>query len=271
MTELAECNITVVGFGSSGAAAIEMLGNSSLSGVRYELIDAPVVDAELGAFTLPQYIARRFSKVDLLFLLIENLSSAETRIAVEIASMGNDSPYFLMAVAPNLSDIDSFKRAHATNCRSKVGAFLCLQSSAEGDQSIHENNVSGECLCSAVRGITNLLANTGFVCFDLADLRCALSLPGVVQLGFGSANGNNKEYEALQRAIHSMPDGLAKLRSARGVVGCIQGGNDFGLKQFSMIGDLIDDHVSEDCTSAVGTCVDLCQEDKITTYLYVLS
>lgn len=274
MSDHIERLITVIGFGARGARSIAMLRNSPLSHIQYEVIDASLED-DTNESNLFNSIVQRFSDISLLILLIDNLSPAEARTAVQLGSMNTAEPYFLIAIAPNNSDIDFFKAQANQHSKLKVGAFICLQQEARetaGHNSATDDGYSlDDRICDSIRGITEPVLKQGLICIDLADIRCTLSMPGIVHFGVGCSQAANKELLAVQMSIGSMPDGLSKLRNARGAIICVQGGKNLGLKQWSEMCDLVEKHVQENCTVTAGSIIDPAFGDKIKIYLYVLS
>ena len=252
MLDFKECNITVVGFGARGADSVAILKSGAVSGVHYQVLDVPVDDSEFGESDLQRQSPPGFADIGLLILLIDDLSAAELRMAFELSSREVDAPYFVMAIGNSVADIDNFKAQSTEGRQLGAGTCVCLVASdANEDESgrmQHDERSRGDKLRSSIRGVAELLLRQDMVCFDLADLRSVLSMPGLVHFGFACAEGVGKEKQVAKLAIDSIPDGWLKVRSARGVVACILYEEGFGLASWSDIGDELEAYLSDDCT-----------------------
>ena len=62
---------------------------------------------------------------------------------------------------------------------------------------------SNEVLEQAVRGITDLINETGFINLDFADVRAVMTDKGIAHIGIGTAHGENRALDAVKQAVSS--------------------------------------------------------------------
>ncbi|MHC1625486.1 MAG: cell division protein FtsZ [Methermicoccaceae archaeon] len=63
--------------------------------------------------------------------------------------------------------------------------------------------VADEVLMHAVKGITELITQTGLVNLDFADVKTVMEDGGVAMVGLGESDGDDRAVEAVQRALRS--------------------------------------------------------------------
>jgi cell division protein FtsZ len=109
-----------------------------------------------------------------------------------------------------------------------------------------------EVLLHATQGISNVVAETGLVNVDFADVRTVMKDGGSAIMGTGLGRGENRGLEAAQQAISSPLLDNVSIAGARGVLLNISGGGDMTLGEVTQIADIIKDAVGEECEIIFG-------------------
>lgn len=101
-----------------------------------------------------------------------------------------------------------------------------------GDQLAHDAfPKADEVLCTAVRGIIEIIKKPGFINVDFEDIKTMMKNSGMALMGYGSGSGPDRIEKALGEAFHSPLLNDFDLCSAKNVLVNITGGkNEKGLK-----------------------------------------
>lgn len=91
-----------------------------------------------------------------------------------------------------------------------------------------------EVLHSSVKGITELLAMTGFINIDFADVKAVTQSAGSALVGIGVGSGKDRVTEAATQALHS-PLLETAMDGARGILFSISGGRDLKMSEVNEI------------------------------------
>ncbi len=88
-----------------------------------------------------------------------------------------------------------------------------------GDLPIHEAfPKADEVLATAVRGITEIIMDTGYINVDFADVRTVMKGSGMALMGSGRGTGENRVEEAVEQALSSPLLNDFDLKTARNVL-----------------------------------------------------
>ena len=120
-------------------------------------------------------------------------------------------------------------------------------------------------LRQGVQGISDLIAITGLVNLDLADVKTIMLNQGMAHMGVGSATGENRAEDAAKEAIQS-PLLETSIEGAKGVIINITGGEDLGLHEVNTAAELVQRSVDPEANIIFGTVTDpeMKEEIKIT-------
>jgi len=118
-------------------------------------------------------------------------------------------------------------------------------------------------LYHAVRGISDLVIVPGVINLDFADVRNIMSNMGLALMGTGTASGENRAVEAVQRAISSPLLEDNRIQGARGVLLNITGGPDMSLYEVNEAASMVQSEVHEDANIIFGTVIDENMGDEI--------
>ena len=118
-------------------------------------------------------------------------------------------------------------------------------------------------LCSAVRGISDIIKRPGMINVDFADVKAIMSGMGMALMGTGMATGPNRARDATQAAIFNPLLATVNLKGARGILVNITAGPDLSLGEYSDVGQIIEDFAADDAVVKVGTVVDMNLRDEL--------
>jgi len=93
--------------------------------------------------------------------------------------------------------------------------------------------MADDVLCSATRGISDIILKHGDIQVDFADVRAIMSQGGDALMGTGTASGENRATIAADRAIHSPLLENISIAGATGVLVNITGGDDLGIMEIN--------------------------------------
>ncbi|HKW15823.1 MAG TPA: cell division protein FtsZ [Candidatus Krumholzibacteria bacterium] len=111
-------------------------------------------------------------------------------------------------------------------------------------------------LCSATRGISSLITETGVVNLDFADVRSVMRNGGAALMGSGIATGPNAAEDAARMAIHSPLLDDVSIEGATSILVNITGPRSLGIKQISKAATLINAEAGAGAHVFLGTVID---------------
>ena len=117
-------------------------------------------------------------------------------------------------------------------------------------------------LLQGVSGITDLITTPGLINLDFADVRSVMAGAGASLMGIGSARGEDRATEAVERAISS-PLLESSIDGARGVLLSISGGSDLGLFEINAAAQMVIDAAHPDANIIFGAVIDDTLGDEV--------
>ena len=286
-------NIEVVGCGSAGASALEMVMSGCCAGVGFMAVDtkSPALDAssaptkyaieptaiaklraglEDGAPTalaelLPN-LEQAISCADIL-LVVTDLGSLTGRlIAPAVASMAKRLGVLTLAVVrapvPSSGELTGRQRKSLTRLLDHADCILVV-SAGESKTACRLQTQRpeppfglGEALCHVLKGITEILNEAAMVCCELGDVRIVLEGGRFAAIGVGSAKGEARTCLAAMRSLSSLASSGATIREASGILIQIAGGLDLQGKEVSQAATLIADQASKTANIIFGARCD---------------
>lgn len=125
-------------------------------------------------------------------------------------------------------------------------------------------------LCTAAKGISELITITGRMNVDFADVRNAMTDSGSALMGIGEAVGQNRAIEAINSALESPLLNDADVTGAQHVLANITyGRREFMMDEFEQIMTYIEDAVGQDANIKIGDCYDENLDDELRVTLIV--
>lgn len=117
-------------------------------------------------------------------------------------------------------------------------------------------------LRQGVQGISDLIAVSGEVNLDFADVKTIMQNQGSALMGIGISSGENRAVEAAKKAISS-PLLETSIVGAQGVLMNITGGESLSLFEAQEAADIVQDAADEDVNMIFGTVINPELEDEI--------
>ncbi|CAD2077045.1 cell division protein FtsZ [Phocicoccus pinnipedialis] len=117
-------------------------------------------------------------------------------------------------------------------------------------------------LRQGVQGISDLIAVSGEVNLDFADVKTIMTDKGSALMGIGVSSGENRAVEAAKKAISS-PLLEVSIVGAQGVLMNITGGENLSLFEAQEAADIVQDAADEDVNMIFGTVINPELEDEI--------
>ncbi|HEX6790863.1 MAG TPA: cell division protein FtsZ [Candidatus Krumholzibacteria bacterium] len=111
-------------------------------------------------------------------------------------------------------------------------------------------------LCSATRGISSLITETGVVNLDFADVRSVMRNGGAALMGTGVATGPNAAEDAASMAIHSPLLDDVSIEGATSILVNITGPRSLGIRQISKAATLVNSEAGAGAHVFLGTVID---------------
>ena len=122
--------------------------------------------------------------------------------------------------------------------------------------------MADDVLRQGVQGISDLIAVTGLVNLDFADVKTIMLNSGVAHMGIGRASGENRAEDAAKQATES-PLLETSIEGARGVIIIITGGTDLGLQEVNTAAELVQRSVDPEANIIFGAVIDENIHDEI--------
>ena len=134
-----------------------------------------------------------------------------------------------------------------------------------GDQSITMVEAfrrADDVLYSGVQGITDLIVTPGLINVDFADVRSVMAEAGSALMGVGTASGDNRVADAVEKAINS-PLLESTIDGATGLLLSFAGGSDMGLFEVNEGAAMVSKRVNVDANVIFGAVVDSNLGDEV--------
>ena len=122
--------------------------------------------------------------------------------------------------------------------------------------------MADDVLRQGVQGISDLIAVTGTVNLDFADVKTIMKDTGMAHMGIGRASGENRAEDAAKQAVQS-PLLETSIEGAGGVIINITGGEDLGLHEVNTAAELVQRSVDPEANIIFGTVTDPDMKDEI--------
>jgi cell division protein FtsZ len=131
-----------------------------------------------------------------------------------------------------------------------------LETSDESTSMLDAFACADDVLCSATRGISALITETGVVNLDFADVRSVMRNGGNALMGTGAASGPTAAEDAARMAIHSPLLDDVSIEGATSILVNITGPRSLGIKQISKAATVINSEAGAGAHVFLGTVID---------------
>jgi len=111
-------------------------------------------------------------------------------------------------------------------------------------------------LVQAVRGISDLIVNSGMINVDFADVKTIMSGQGRPLMGTGWGKGARRAIEAAEMAIHSPLLDEVSMEGASGILITFTGGPDMKMREINEAASLVQQAAHEDANIIFGQVID---------------
>ncbi|MGB4498352.1 MAG: hypothetical protein WBI40_06615 [Methylococcaceae bacterium] len=193
---------------------------------------------------------------------------------VNICEILNDTDMVFLIGATNDSQISEI-----VDCASElkiltivvVAKLLSLNASKNITQllcHIDESKTLNDVLLESVQGITDCVFCPGMINVDFFDIQLVLSGKSRAIISVNSEFGENRAFKATKQAMSSPLFHNVDLKTVCGVLVNISA-SDMSIMEFSEIGDIVTENLSEDCTVKIGMSIKSDLDDTINVSVVV--
>src|ERR1044071_9640 len=297
-----DARIKVIGCGGSGGNAVNTMINFGLEGVEFIVVNtdaqalnnnaAPTkpniggnVTRGLGAGADPergrkaaledhQRIKELISGADMVFITAGMGGGTGTGAAPIIAQLAKEEGALTVGVVTKPFLFEGRQRARKAEhgialLTEHVDTLITIPNekllALEGEDLsfIEAFRKADEVLYQAVKGISDLITQSGIVNVDFADVKTVMSNMGRSMMGTGCAKGQGRARLAAEMAIASPLLDDISVEGAMGVLINIVGGPDMRMKEIEEAATLVQEQAHEDANIIFGATVDETMGDMI--------
>jgi len=292
-------NIKVIGVGGGGGNAINNMITQNMTGVEFIVAntDAQALEKNqaevclqlggdktrgLGAGANPnlgkeaaeiekQHISEMLIDTDMLFITAGMGGGTGTGAAPVIAEIASEMGILTVAIVTKPFSFEGKRRmrqaeAGIEELRKHVDTLITIPNQklvgavGKNTTMMDAFRKADDVLLQAVKGISDLIANSGYINVDFADVKAVMSENrSMAMMGTGSASGENRACEAVEMAISSPLLEDVDIHGARGILVNVTGNSEMGLHEVTEAVGIIENMVDEDANIIFG-CVN---DDKM--------
>ncbi|MDO5025583.1 MAG: cell division protein FtsZ [Trueperella sp.] len=294
-------NIKVVGIGGGGVNAVDRMIQDGLGGVEFIAVNTDSqslakseaelkldigrdVSNGLGAGADPS-VGRRAAEENI-DLIRESLEGAQmvfvtagegggtgTGGAPLVAATARELGALTVGVVTRPFTFEGQQRSRnatqgISELRDAVDALVVIPNDrlleiAEEDLGIIEAyRMADEVLRSGVRGISDLITNTGDINIDFADVETIMKNAGTALMGIGSATGEDRALRATEAAISS-PLLETRIDGAQGVLLSFTASTAFTLQEYAQASRLVEEVADPNANIIIGLTIDESLGDEV--------
>lgn len=293
--------IKVIGVGGGGGNAVNRMIEAGLKGVSYivvntdkQALNGSVAETKvqigekltrgLGAGANPETgmraaeenleeITKYFDGVDMVFITAGMGGGTGTGAAPVIAKAAKERGILTVGVVTKPFTFEGKRRRdHAElgieYLKKYVDSLVVvpndklLQISEKNTTMKEAFSMADDVLRQGVQGITDLIAESGVINLDFADVKTVMSDRGIAHMGVGVGRGENRVIDAVKEAIGS-PLLETSIDGAKAILLNIMGGYDLGMLEANEAADLIEKAAARDANIIFGASIKEELEDEI--------
>ncbi len=294
-TQEYQARIKVIGCGGSGGNAVNTMINLGLEGVEFIVVNTDVqalnvnaaatklnigsnVTRGLGAGADPergrkaamedaQRIKELISGADMVFVTAGMGGGTGTGAAPVIAQLAREEGALTVGVVTKPFLFEGRQRARRAEhglaqLSEQVDTLITIPNQKLlmlGDDEltfIDAFRKADEVLYQAVRGISDLITQSGIVNVDFADVKTVMSAMGRALMGTGMAKGQNRARAAAEIAITSPLLDDISVDGATGILINVVGGPDLKMREIQEAASLVQEQAHEDANIIFGASID---------------
>lgn len=129
-----------------------------------------------------------------------------------------------------------------------------LQIIAQDTPVLEAFKVADEILLHGIRGISEIVVESGLINVDFADVKMIMENAGTAIMGIGKSSGKNRATEAAYNAVNSSLLGT-KITNARGILFNISGGKNMTLYEVNQAAEIIQEAANVDANIIFGAVI----------------
>jgi cell division protein FtsZ len=294
-TQEYQARIKVIGCGGSGGNAVNTMINFGLEGVEFIVVNTDVqalnvngaatklnigqnVTRGLGAGADPergrkaaledvQRIKELISGADMVFVTAGMGGGTGTGAAPVIAQIAREEGALTVGVVTKPFLFEGKQRSRRAEhglaqLAEHVDTLITIPNQKLlmlGDDEITFIDAfrkADEVLYQAVRGISDLITQSGIVNVDFADVKTVMSSMGRALMGTGIAKGQNRARAAAELAIASPLLDDISVEGATGILINVVGGSDLKMREIQEAASLVQEQAHEDANIIFGASID---------------
>ena len=293
--------IKVIGVGGGGCNAVNRMIDSGMKGIQFMAINTDKqalagskaetkiqigekLTRGLGAGANPEVgqkaaeeniddLQKFITGADMVFITAGMGGGTGTGAAPVIAKAAKDMGILTVGVVTKPFTFEGKKRRQHAELgikflKSYVDSLVVvpndklLQVADKNTTMIQAFSMADEVLKQGVQGISDLIADSGMINLDFADVKTVMSDRGIAHMGVGRGKGDDRVADAVKQAIES-PLLETSINGAKAVLVNIMGGYDMGMLEVSDATSQIEEAADEDCILIFGSSVKEELQDEI--------
>ena len=293
--------IKVIGVGGGGCNAVNRMIDAGMKGIQFMAINTDKqalsgskaetkiqigekLTRGLGAGANPEVgqkaaeeniddLQKFISGADMVFITAGMGGGTGTGAAPVIAKAAKDMGILTVGVVTKPFTFEGKKRRQHAELgikflKSYVDSLVVvpndklLQIADKNTTMVQAFSMADEVLKQGVQGISDLIADSGMINLDFADVKTVMSDRGIAHMGVGRGKGDDRVADAVKQAIES-PLLETSINGAKAVLVNIMGGYDMGMLEVSEATSQIEEAADEDCILIFGSSVKEELQDEI--------
>jgi cell division protein FtsZ len=306
-TKVNGARIKVIGVGGGGCNAVNTMIRAGLSGVEYIVANTDAqalsismakiklqlggsVTKGLGAGANPEIgkkaaledyekISEILKGADMVFITAGMGGGTGTGAAPVIAKLAKDLGILTVGVVTKPFVFEGKKRFKQAeegirNLEESVDSLITIPNqrllylAGENLSLVDTFKKADEVLLNAVRGISDLINNTGHINADFADVSTVMANKGLALMGTGTARGEGRAIKAATDAISSPLLEDISINGATGIIINITGSDSLTMHETNEAVTLIMEAADENAEIIFGTVIDNnCGDDVMVTVI----
>ncbi len=287
--------IKVIGVGGAGGNAVSNMIRSGVEGVEFIVAntDAQVlalhqapnkihlgqnITKGLGAGGNPEIgqksaiedaelISDCLKGADIVFITAGMGGGTGTGAAPVVASIAKDQGALTVAVVSTPFSWEGRRRntyaeSGLKNLKDHVDSYIVVPNDRlveiiDKNTSVEEGfKIADDVLRQGVQGISDTINVPGYINLDCADVRAIMESKGLALMGIGIASGENRDREALEKALKGPMLADANVKGAFGILLNVTGGKDLKMSEITNIGSMIYEYAGHDANIYQGVVTD---------------
>ena len=289
-----EANIKVLGVGGCGGNAVDHMIEKNVMGVEFMCINTDLqalkksqansiiqigetLTKGLGAGSRPdtgkqaaiddrEKIIEAIDGADMLFITAGMGGGTGTGATPVIAQIAKDLGILTIAVVTKPFDFEGSRSQVAKDGISElvnyVDSLIVIPNEklmgvlGEDVTFIDAFGAANDVLLSAVAGIAEIINSPGLINVDFADVKTVMSEMGMAMIGSGYAEGSDRALISSKAAMACPLLEDVNLNNAKGILVNISASQDFKMKEYFEIMNVVKQYAAEEANIIVGNVID---------------